>query len=417
MGRRRRTSLLRSRVTFLFTRDLLWTPAQDDPAGRSGLGPPVRLSAWLRGGGSIVTSLAVGLVTTNPQAAQAQEASRAASFKELQQEIQRLRRRVETLERRAAPELAPPETAPPAQQKRKEVAAPAAPAARPAEIGAIEATEEEVERALERALVQTGALLLPAGAVEIEPSFSYVRQETDAPVFFTEAEVQSLATAEVQRDILSADLTLRLGLPLESQVELDIPYQYENQATVTRVGFATRQEQSRDASGVGDVGVAFSKSLLRERGWQPDLIGRVRWDTDTGETVDDVFLGSGFHEISGAVTAVKTQDPLVFVGSVSYLTSFEDRGVDPGDELGFSIGTLLAASPETSLRFFLNQSFADDVKIDGREIPGSDEDFATFTTGASSILSARVLLDLTAGIGLTDETSDYFVNVSLPIRF
>jgi hypothetical protein len=127
--------------------------------------------------------------------------------------------------------------------------------------------------------------------------------------------------------------------------------------------------------------------------------------------------GGGFHEISGAVTAVKTQDPLVFVGSVFYETSFEKGGVDPGDELGFSIGSLLAASPETSLRFFLNQSFAGEVAVDGRGIPGSDEDFATFTTGASSILSAQVLLDLTAGIGLTEETSDYFVNVSLPIRF
>jgi hypothetical protein len=31
-------------------------------------------------------------------------------------------------------------------------------------------------------------------------------------------------------------------------------------------------------------------------------------------------------------------------------------------------------------------------------------------------MGPRVLLDLTAGIGLTDEASDYFVDVSLRIR-
>jgi hypothetical protein len=143
----------------------------------------------------------------------------------------------------------------------------------------------------------------------------------------------------------------------------------------------------------------------------------VQWNTDTGETDNGIFLGSGFHEISGSVTAVKTQDPLVFVGSAFYLTSFEKGGVDPGDQIGFSLGSLLATSPETSLRFFINQSFANEVEVDGQAIPGSDAVFATFTIGVSSIMGPRVLLDLTAGIGLTDEASDYFVDVSLPIRF
>jgi len=42
--------------------------------------------------------------------------------------------------------------------------------------GQIEVEEEDVERALERTLVQAGALLLPFGSVEVEPSFSYTRR-------------------------------------------------------------------------------------------------------------------------------------------------------------------------------------------------------------------------------------------------
>jgi Putative MetA-pathway of phenol degradation len=267
--------------------------------------------------------------------------------------------------------------------------------------------------------------LLPAGTAEIAPSFTYVRQEAAAPVFFPEdgpivfpGDGEQFATAEEFRsDNLVASLTLRLGLPFDSQLTLDVPYRYEDASTVTRVNSAAPGHESRTRSGFGDFGVTFSKTLLRERGWRPDLIASVRWDTDTGETDDGIPLGSGFDELSGSLTASKRQDPLVFVGGMSYSTTFEQGGVDPGDVMGFSIGTVLAASPETSLRFFLSQSFVDELEVDGGEIGGSDLVVGTFEVGASSILTARVLLDVTAGIGLTDDSPDYFVGVSLPVQF
>jgi hypothetical protein len=362
----------------------------------------------------MAASLAIGLIVADPLPAHAQAASDAPTVEELLREIEQLRRRVETLERQVGATAAEP---PPAAQEeeRDEAAAPAGPP--PAEIGAIEATEQEVERALERALVQTGALLLPAGTAEIEPSFSYSRQEEDAPVFVSEDGEQSLAAGKARSDSLEAGLALRVGLPLDSQFQIDVPYLYEDDSTVTQTALAAPREESRDSSGFGDVGVILSKALLRERGWRPNLFGSVQWDTDTGETEDGIPLGSGFHELSGTLTASKRQDPLVFVLDVAYTTSLEDNDVDPGDQISFSIGTLLAASPETSLRFFLSQSFVDEVEVGGREIPGSDQVVGTFVIGASSIVSARVLLDVTAGIGLTEDASDYFVRVSLPIQF
>jgi hypothetical protein len=380
----------------------------------------MKLSEWMKRSGSVAVALVVGLVAADPRPAQAQATPATPTIEELQRKLDErdaiiadLLRRVEALER-AAP-ATPTEVTPPPKQGR-EVAAPT-PSAPRAKIGAIEVTEEKVERALERALVQVGALLLPVGTAQIGPNFSYVRQEVDTPVFLTQEGEQFLAADEVRRDSLEASLTLFAGLPFDSQLELDVPYQYSNESTVTRVRFAARLEEERDASGFGDVSVGLAKTLLREGDWWPDLIGRVQWDTNSGETEDGISLGTGFHEIRGSLTAVKRQDPLVFVGGVSYETTFERSGVDPGAEFGFSIGTVLAASPETSLRFFLNQTFINEVELDGREIPGTDQAIGTFTFGVSSILAARVLFDITAGIGLTEEAADYFVNVSLPIRF
>src|SRR5687767_5468809 len=69
------------------------------------------------------------------------------------------------------PGVLPPlgtQTTGPAPSAQAEGAAPRGPAP-----GQFEVDEEAVQRALERALVQTGALLLDPGTVEIEPRFSY----------------------------------------------------------------------------------------------------------------------------------------------------------------------------------------------------------------------------------------------------
>jgi hypothetical protein len=77
----------------------------------------------------------------------------------------------------------------------------------------------------------------------------------------------------------------------------------------------------------------------------------------------------------------------------------------------------LASSPETSLRFQLQQTFTDDVKLEGRIINDSDEVQGLMIIGASSILGRNILLDVSGGIGLTSDAPDYFVRVALPIRF
>ena len=208
-------------------------------------------------------------------------------------------------------------------------------------------------------------------------------------------------------------------MPFDSQIEIGVPYRYVDQSAVTKVGGQQRQEVDGSGSGLGDISVGVAKTLLRENGgWWPDLVARLTWDSDTGETTDnDVLLGGSFNELRGSLSAVKRQDPLAFVGGVSYETTFEKNNVQPGDELGFAIGTVLAASPETSLRLALDQRFINNAKVDGEGIAGSDQVVGTATFGASVVLGRGVLLDVAADIGLTDDAPDYAARASLPIRF
>lgn len=283
--------------------------------------------------------------------------------------------------------------------------------------GQFEVDEEAAERALERTLVVQGALLLPFGQAEFQPSFSYARNELDDLNLFIPQGVPILVEQDVRRNALTGDLFFRFGLPFDSQVEFGIPYRFIDSTEVAEISGVGRNTVSSNSSGFGDFRLGLAKGLLREGLWWPNLIGRVTWDTDSGETNTRNPLGSGFNELTGSLTATKRQDPLVFIGSVSYTKSFEQNRINPGDELGFSVGALLAASPETSLRLILNQTFADELDVDGRTIEGTDRVIANLSFGASSIVGHGKFLDFTASTGLTDQASEYSVGVTLVVRF
>jgi hypothetical protein len=396
--------------------------------------PPSKPLIWRRQGAAVAASLAfVGLVMAEPQSEQQAGSDphptleqllrrleeRDARIADLQQRVAALERQIATPASRAPPVNAPPlassaEQVPSTQAEESAVKSGAAQAAP----GQFEVDEEAAERALERTLAVTGALLLPFGKAEIQSSFAYIRSQQDAPIVFFEGGRSFIASQEVRRNSFNGNLFLRFGLPLDSQLELGIPYRYIDREVVTEVDFNARAERDDHGSGFGDLRFGLAKGLLRERNGWPDLIGRVTWDTDSGETVDDgVFLGGGFNELQGSLTMIKRQDPLAFIGTASYGTTFEKDDINPGDTLSFSVGALLAASPESSLRVILNQTFVNELEVGDRIISGSDQVVGTLEFGVSSIIGRGNFLDLTAGMGLTDEAPDYSVGILLAVRF
>lgn len=287
--------------------------------------------------------------------------------------------------------------------------------------GAVDVDEFAAERALERTLTNQGALLLPRGVYEIEPFFSFARSDTTTPryeAFGAGGELVSAGTRRVKRNSFSFGVGARIGLPYESQLELSFPYRVVNQEEYVEVPSLGAGFSDNTGSSIGDVSIGLAKTLMREDGWMPDLIGRVAWNTSTGKQVDNgVSLGIGFDEISASVTALKRQDPLAFIASLSYTKTLEKDNIQPGDQFGVSLGTSIAASPSTSLSFTLSQSFGQETKVNGNEVEGSSANSSQFLVGFSSSVSRTTLLSFSAGIGLTDDAPDYSFNVSMPVRF
>lgn len=316
-----------------------------------------------------------------------------------------LQRRLERLEQRLDSEgLLPVEE--------EDVVAPIAPQrSQPA----VEVDELAAERALERTLVEEGALLLPPGQAEISPSFSFTHRNQRFP-FLDGGQVLE---GDIKRDEYQASLGLVVGLPFDAQLELGIPYNVVRQDV--RVRGADQPLDSDDDWGnaIGDVSIGLAKTVWRENGgWAPNVVVRGVWDTNTGERFDGgVALDGGFNTVRGEVVALKRQDPLAFVGALAYSYTFEDDDVQPGQEFTLSLGANLAISPETSLSLSLNQSYTDEFEFDGSSVNGSDQTTASFDIGGSTIIGPRTLVRLVAQVGLTDDSPDYAIRASLAYRF
>ncbi|HEX7128079.1 MAG TPA: transporter [Thermodesulfobacteriota bacterium] len=282
-----------------------------------------------------------------------------------------------------------------------------------------EAEEAQLLTALERALIQRGGLLLPPWRVEIEPSLTYTQSTRqtlatdDAGVAFTE---------RVQRDTLDPEVTFRLGLPWRLQLATTVPFRYERQRTV----IADSAEETRDRFGLGDVDVELSAHLLQERGLLPDLLASARWKSTTGEGPFEVGpgeipLGTGFDAIEVTLTATRSRDPVVFIVDLTYTVNVSTATslgrIDPGDEIGYALGLVLALNPETSLDLTFEHRFARHTTLAGEQVPGTSESIGLVSLGTSYVLARNVSLDLSVGFGVTADAPDVQVTLAVPVRF
>jgi hypothetical protein len=363
--------------------------------------------------------LAVIVTACFCQSALAENAGVQLLEKKLQQRdvvISELLERVETLEHRLGIQRTARESGlsnePVVTSSQKVVAAGSA-----VSPGKVIVSKDDAERALERSLSRDGALLLRPGVVEIEPSLSFIRQEDSTPTLVNSGSTVLAGETKRNTNAASADLALRAGLPWDSQLEVGVPYRWRDVENVTSVGFSSVDSSSSSAKGVGDLRIGLAKTLLREGLWRPDLVGRLTWDTGSGEASDgDVSLGGGVKSFIGSLAAIKRQDPVAFVGGISYQYSQEEDRVQLGGTTSVSFGSYIALSPQTSLQLTLSAGYQEDTKFSGRTIQGSDRVLGTLVIGGSTLVIPGTLLNLSVGVGLTNDSNDFTVTLSLPSR-
>jgi hypothetical protein len=273
------------------------------------------------------------------------------------------------------------------------------------------------ERALERSLAQEGYLLFAPGQVELSPALSFARFENGFPTLLTQGGTSYIADIRQKTNVIDGNIALRVGLPLDSQLELAIPYRVVQQHAITRINGVNQSAISQSGAGVGDIRLGIAKQFAEQAGWRPNLVARVSWLSGSGKQQDNgVALGGGQKGFGVQTSAYWRRDPVVFLLGGGYDYYADNDGVRPGNAIDISLGAALAVSPETALTLTLDQSFAKALSLRGTKLAGTERTSSVFNVSAATILGRSTFLRLNLAIGLTEDSPDYRLDASLPFR-
>jgi hypothetical protein len=266
----------------------------------------------------------------------------------------------------------------------------------------------------------------------------------------------TISIDQIKSDVFTADPTIRYGVSDRLFVDANLPFLYR--ASNFRSGGAGGSasalvESTVHDAGFGDFSIGASYRLLAETTRQPDVVVSARVKFPTGrhpfgvefvevensegnlQVPESLATGNGVYGASLGVAVLKTLDPLVVFGNLSYFRNFsrdfsdidENVGdipgrVDIGDAWQFGVGLAFALNDKSSISMSYSQRLVERTRLtpdgqDQRVVVGSQANVAIANFGATFSLSPRLALVTNVGIGLTDDSPDMSIAIRLPFRF
>ncbi|PKO58225.1 MAG: acetate kinase, partial [Betaproteobacteria bacterium HGW-Betaproteobacteria-19] len=244
---------------------------------------------------------------------------------------------------------------------------------------------------------------------------------------------------------------VRRGITNRFELEAKVPWVYRSDTSISREiasGTAVDSVFDADGSGVGDVELTGRYQLNDGGGDSPYYIASLRFKTRTGKDPFEVKTnytlpggrgtglqselptGSGFYTLTPGLTVLIPSDPAVFFGGISYQHSFKrsnvkantDGGdilvgdVAPGGVIGFNFGMGLALNDRSSFSIGYDHQSVGKVKINGSTAPGSVRvQLGTLLLGYSHRLNSGNTVNLSLGVGVTNDTPDLQLTLRMPI--
>lgn len=271
---------------------------------------------------------------------------------------------------------------------------------------------EEARRELDTFLRSQKVLFKP-GELLLEFNLAYAE---DVPaVGFAPGLAGEFGTLRFNTRSADASLLARYGVAEDLEFDLSVPYGYVEQGRHFIVGpnQARQDTLSRDW-GIGDISGALRYMAWHEDDYLPNITLSLNAKSRTGDA--STGLGTGFWNVGGGITLLKTIDPVVFFGSLGYTGTLERGRLDPGDQIPYSFGTGFSLNDRISFLGSVVGAAIQRNRIDGHEIPGSGLHVASAQFSSTIQLSKRLFVEPFVSFGLTADAPDFVVGLNVPYR-
>lgn len=227
-----------------------------------------------------------------------------------------------------------------------------------------------------------------------------------------------LAYATTSREI-TLNAALQIGISDRTELTLKAPLSWVESNTVM-VG----NERNSSKFDVGDLSFDFKVLVLEENDIRPDIICSIGASIPTGTNPysNDVGTGLGHWFVFAGITLVKSFDPVVLFGNISYSYVFEEsydsRNYKPGDVINYSWGLGIVLNRKLTVSGEILGAYQDSLKADPQlEIATFSSEAISLRYGATCVLSKNFTLGSFVTFGLNDSASDATIDLSFIWKF
>ncbi|MDX9663586.1 hypothetical protein QMK50_01125 [Pseudomonas sp. P5_152] len=301
------------------------------------------------------------------------------------------------------------------------------------------------------------------GKFSVETGVTYARYDTRTLILNGFLALDSIFLGNINLDRIKADnwtfdLTGRYNLNNRWQFDLNVPVVYREstyQSGGASGGAAnvTSEETVTQDPTIGDVNFGVAYKFLDESVNSPDAVFTLRVKAPTGKEPfgiklrqvdsnsnlfipDDLPTGNGVWSITPGVSLVKTFDPAVLFGSLSYTHNLEESfddisstvNVDTpgkvrlGDSFQIGAGVAFALNEKMSMSFSVSDLVQRKSKLkadggDWQSVTSSDANAGYFNVGMTVAASDNLTIVPNLSIGLTDDAPDFTFSLKFPYYF
>ncbi|VVN89093.1 hypothetical protein PS726_01724 [Pseudomonas fluorescens] len=301
------------------------------------------------------------------------------------------------------------------------------------------------------------------GKFSVETGITYSRYDTRQLVLNGFLALDSIFLGAINLDRIKADtwtldLTGRYNFNNRWQFDLNVPVVYRESTYQSGGGNSgtanvTTEETVKEDPTIGDVNFGIAYKFLDESANTPDAVVTLRVKAPTGKDPFGIKLvrvadnsnlavpeslptGNGVWSITPGISLVKTFDPAVLFGSLSYThnleESFDDISSNPavktpgkvriGDSFQIGAGIAFALNEKMSMSFSVSDLVQRKSKLkedggDWQSVVSSDANAGYFNIGMTIAATDNLTIVPNLSIGMTDDAPDFQFSLKLPYYF